>query len=188
MENFKEERTEPIIERLESETECEIWFTAVEPDGDRDSPGDWKIHTPVIKLSIVFKEGYDEGLLILDKLRSGDFTVDLRGADFCNGLADYKDLLILRILKINNAINSLRKKYLRKKILGKDNIVCKATEAMDLDKFIKDIQGEVYYATLDWYQNNYTAALVDALYDLTEMGGKGIVYISEGKEIKKPLK
>ena len=59
---------------------------------------------------------------------------------------------------------------------------------MDLGKFIKDIQGEVYYATLDWYQNNYTAALADALYDLTEMRGKGIVYISEGKEIKKPLK
>jgi hypothetical protein len=179
---------ENIIERLESETEFEIWFTAVESDGDRDSPGDWKMHTPVIKLSIVLKDGYDERLLILDKLRSGDFSVDLRGADFCNELVDYKDLLILKILKINNAINSLRKKYLRKKILGKDNIVCKATEAIDLDKFIKDIQSEVYYATLDWYIHNYNAVLVDALYDLTEMGGKGIVYISEGKEIKKPLK
>jgi hypothetical protein len=139
--------------------ECEIWVTAVEPDGNWDNPGHWSMYTPTIKLSILLRKEFREGDLILDKLRSGDFTVDLGGADFCDEL-------------VNN-------------VLDKDSIISKASKSKDLEEFIENLQGSVYYATLNWYRDNYTVDEEDpeiwngdginddALSEITQMGGKG---------------
>ena len=157
------ERVEGIIGRYGGATECEVWVTAVEPNGDWEAPGHWPMHTVTINLSIVLRKESDDKDLILDKLRSGNFTVDLAGADFCDGLGD--------------------------NVLDKDSIIYEASKAKDLDQFIKNIQDEVYDATLDWYRDNYTVdpddydedydiwngdgINDDALYEITEMGGKG---------------
>ena len=152
------ERVEGIIGRYGGAKECEIWVTAVEPDGDWESPGHWTMNTPTIKLSIVLRKESTESDLILDKLRSGDFTVDLDEADFCDELA-------------NN-------------VLDKASIIYEASKAKNLDEFIKNLQYEVYDATLDWYRDNYTVdddedawngdgINDDALYEITYSGGKG---------------
>ena len=157
------ERAEAIIGRYGGATECEVWVTAVEPNGDWEAPGHWPMHTVTIKLSIVLRKESDDKDLILDKLRSGNFTVDLAGADFCDGLGD--------------------------NVLDKDSIIYEASKAKDLDQFIENIQDEAYDATLDWYRDNYTVdpddydedydiwngdgINDDALYEITKMGGKG---------------
>jgi hypothetical protein len=156
------ERVEGIIGRYGGAKECEIWVTAVEPDGDWEAPGHWPMYTPTIKLSIVLIKESGESDLILDKLRSGDFTVDLDGADFCDELA-------------NN-------------VLDKDSIIYEASKAKNLDEFIENLQDEVYSATLDWYRENYEldeddedaedawngdGINDDALSEITDMGGKG---------------
>jgi hypothetical protein len=117
------------------------------------------MYTSTIKLSILLRKEFREGDLILDKLRSGDFTVDLGGADFCDEL-------------VNNVLN-------------KDSIISKASKSKDLDEFIENLQGSVYYATLNWYRDNYTVDEEDpeiwngdginddALSEITQMGGKG---------------
>jgi hypothetical protein len=116
------------------------------------------MNTPTIKLSIVLRKESTESDLILDKLRSGNFTVDLDGADFCDELAD--------------------------DVLTKDSIIYEASKAKDLDGFIKNLQDEVYDAILGWYRDNYTVdddedawngdgINDEALYDITKMGGKG---------------
>lgn len=119
-------------------------------------------NTPTIKLSIVLRKESTESDLILDKLRSGDFTVDLDGADFCDELA-------------NN-------------VLDKDGIIYEASKAENLDEFIENLQSEVYDATLDWYRENYEldeddedaedawngdGINDDALCEITYSGGKG---------------
>ena len=163
MKNEELERVEAIIGRYGGATECEVWVTAVEPNGDWEAPGHWSMHKVTIKLSIVLRKESDDKDLILDKLRSGDFTVDLAGADFCDGLGD--------------------------NVLDKDSIIYEASKAEDLDEFIENIQYEVYHATLDWYRYNYTVdpddydkdadiwngdgINDDALYEITKMGGKG---------------
>lgn len=120
------------------------------------------MYKPTIKLSILLRKESRESDLILDKLKSGDFTVALDGADFCAELAN--------------------------DVLAKDSIISKASESKDLDEFIEDLQGEVYYATLDWYRENYKldeddegaedawngdGINDDALSEITRMGGKG---------------
>ena len=152
------ERVEGIIGRYGGAKECEIWVTAVEPDGDWEAPGHWSMCKPTIQLSIVLIKESGESDLILDKLRSGDFTVDLGGADFCDELTN--------------------------DVLDKDSIIYEASKAKDLDGFIKNLQDDVYYATLSWYRDNYTVdddedawngdgINDDALYEITHMGGKG---------------
>jgi hypothetical protein len=154
-------KTEKKIDEKNSK-ECEIWVTAVEPDNQWDNPGHWTMYKPTIKLSILLRKESRESDLILDKLKSGDFTVALDGADFCAELAN--------------------------DVLAKDSIISKASESKDLDEFIEDLQEEVYYATLDWYRENYKldeddegaedawngdGINDDALSEITRMGGKG---------------
>jgi hypothetical protein len=154
-------KTEKKIDKKDSK-ECEIWVTAVKPDNQWDNPGYWTMYKPTIKLSIVLRKESVESDLILDKLKSGDFTINLNGVDFCDELAN--------------------------DVLAKDNIISEASESKDLDEFIEDLQDEVYDATLDWYRENYELDEDDedaedawngdgindeALSEITEMGGKG---------------
>jgi hypothetical protein len=149
-----------IVEK--NSKECEIWVTAVKPDNQWDNPGYWTMYKPTIKLSIVLRKESRESDLILDKLKSGDFTINLNGVDFCDELTN--------------------------DVLAKDNIISEASESKDLDEFIEDLQDEVYDATLDWYRENYELDEDDedaedawngdgindeALSEITEMGGKG---------------
>jgi hypothetical protein len=154
-------KTEKKIDKKDSK-ECEIWVTAVKPDNQWDNPGYWTMYKPTIKLSIVLRKESRESDLILDKLKSGDFTINLNGVDFCDELTN--------------------------DVLAKDNIISEASESKDLDEFIEDLQDEVYDATLDWYRENYELDEDDedaedawngdgindeALSEITEMGGKG---------------
>lgn len=140
------------------ETEYEIWVTAVEPDGNWDNPGHWPMHEPVINLSVNLEEEKDLEDLIIDKLKSGDFTIDLDGVDFFDGLD---------------------------RIFDRNNIISEAGSAKSLEEFIENLQDEVYYAILDWYRENYELEEYDedawngdginddALSELTELGDKG---------------
>ena len=140
--------------------ECKIWVTAVEPDGNWDNPGHWSMYKPAIKLLIVPVLEGDEKELIMNKLRSGDFTVDDL-PNFCDELDN---------------------------IFDKDSITSEANRAGNLNEFIENLQEEVYDATLDWYRENYEldgddednedvwngdGINDDALSEITEMGGKG---------------
>ncbi len=140
-------KTEKKIDKKDLK-ECEIWVTAVKPDNQWDNPGYWIINRPTIKLSIVLKKESRESDLILDKLQSGDFTVNLDKADFCDELVD--------------------------DVLNKDNIISEANNYKDLDKFIENLQDDVYYATLNWYRDNYTVDPDDIEEDDEIWNGDGI--------------
>jgi hypothetical protein len=122
-----EQKVGAIIERYGGGKECKIWVTAVQPDESWDNPGYWDMYNPTINLKIVLTSESDEKSIIMNKLQSGDFIVN--------------------------------------------------------------IQNEVYYATLDWYRENYSVDLDDldedeetwgddginddALYEITCSGGSG---------------